>query len=335
MELNLTEGPLLSWTPRWRLQEVQTVGVVGGGLIGCGWAATFLHHGLNVIIVDPDPIRRSHVHQKIAVAAEALRGREAHPKKIGTIDMIEAIDDRFADVQFVQESTPERLDLKRSIISAIDSVVDPGVVIATSTSTLMVSALAPAAKTPARVIAGHPFNPVHLIPLVELVGATTEAELAIEWASAFYRRVGKSPVKLMREASGFIANRIARAVWREAIHIFESGIADIQSIDDAVKYGPGLRFATMGPFETYHLAGGHGGIKHYFEQFGPGIQKGWEDLGSPVYDADLKLNVINAVEGVFGNASISSLEQARDHLITALCDAIEKTKSRTVSAKLL
>ena len=294
---------------------IRTVAVVGTGTIGASWAALFLAHGLDVVASDPAIGASDALHAFIDKAMPDLRalGAAGRGKLTFLDDDVEAA--QWAD--FVQECAPEQEALKVDLISRLDAAAAPDVLIASSTSMIPRSRLIAKAKTPSRIIVGHPFNPPHLVPLVEIVGATPDAP-AVRRACALYRSVGREPVVLRREIFGHIANRLQAAVWREALWLLEHEIADVEDIDRAVRFGPGLRWAIMGPFLTFHLAGGQSGAEHAFEQFGPGLTKLWTTLASPNMKDPLRRAMIAGVDRMTEGRSIAALEAERDSSLRAI-----------------
>jgi carnitine 3-dehydrogenase len=222
--------------------------------------------------------------------------------------------DAVAGAGFVQESAPEILELKTALLAELDAAAPPGVVIGSSTSGFMMSDMAAGARTPGRLVAGHPFNPPYLVPLVEIAG----------WAEQFYRRTGKVCLTMDREVPGFVANRLQEALWREALHMVDSGQATVQQIDDSITWGPGLRWALMGPMLTFHLAGGAGGMAHMLDHFGPALLEPWTRLTAPELTPRLRDLVVTGVEEEAGAASIAELEGQRDDFLADLLLLIEK-----------
>jgi 3-hydroxyacyl-CoA dehydrogenase len=294
---------------------IRTVAVIGAGTIGASWAALFLSHGLDVVASDPSPTAEAFLRDFVARAMPDLQalGARAQGKLTFLEDPVEAV--QWAD--FVQESAPEEEALKVELLARLDQAAAPDVIISSSTSMIQRSRLAARCKRPSRVIVGHPFNPPHLIPLVEIVGASSDAD-AVRRAVAFYAALGREPVVLKREVFGHIANRLQSAIWRESMHLLEQGVADAEDIDRAVRFGPGLRWAIMGPFLTFHLAGGQGGIRYSFEHFGPGQEKAWSKLGTPALRESLKQETIEGVERMTRGRTISELEAERDQSLMAI-----------------
>lgn len=290
---------------------VGTVAVIGCGAIGASWCALFLAHGMSVRGYDPSPEALESAGRQIAELLPKLDAdTDAAARLTLTADLGAACD----GVDWVQECGPEHVMLKRGLIAHIDAAAPDSAVVASSTSSLRLSEIVGDTRGHARVIIAHPFNPPHLMPLVELYGA----EEMVARAADLFRALGKVPVILRREATGHIANRINSAVWREALYMLEQGIASVGEIDAAMSEGPGLRWALMGPFLTYHLGGGEGGIRHYLEHVGTSHARRWADLGTPTLDEALKRKVIEGVERAAGGRDIATLEAQRDALLEAL-----------------
>lgn len=299
--------------------EVSKAAVIGAGLIGAAWASLFLARGIEVVAIDPQPDAADRLRSTIAAMAPLLDeiGITSASADFDRISVHAGVGAELESVQFVQENVPEDLAVKRSILKDIEARVDPAIVVASSTSALRISDIQAGARHPERCIAGHPINPPHLMPLVEVSGGEATDAAAVDWAIGFYAWLGKKPVRLQRDIEGHIAGRLSAALWREAVSLVEQGIASVADVDDAVRYGPGLRWATMGPHLTYHLGGGEGGIRHYLAHLGPSQQKRWEALGTPTLTDDLKEQIANGVITEAGGRSISELIEERDRLIVA------------------
>ncbi len=259
------------------------VACIGAGTIGASWAAYFLSRGLEVVVSDPAPGAPDLLRRSIERAWPALQRLGAVPEANPAAwrfdpNPVQAVE----GVGFVQESAPERYDIKKALLPKLDAVLPPEVVIASSSSGLLISRLAEGCRHPERCVVGHPFNPPHLVPLVEVVGGTTASRATIEAALAFYRSVGKHPIEIRKEVPGHLANRLQAALWREAVHLVAEGVASVADVDAAISEGPGLRWALMGPHATFHLAGGDGGMTHFLHHLLPAMQSWWDDLGTPV-----------------------------------------------------
>ncbi|CAH1677785.1 L-carnitine dehydrogenase [Hyphomicrobiales bacterium] len=294
----------------------ERLAIVGAGLIGASWAALATAHGLTVAAYDPDPRAeprfRDHVARARAQLAElGLTGQ-------GEIGFSASLPTALQGAGFVQENGPENEALKRSLLAEIDAVAAPEAIIASSTSALVRSAIVVDCANPGRIVVAHPFNPPHLVPLVELVGEDAEV---VSRAAEFYRRIGRRPVVLNREMPGHIANRLASALYREAVYLVEQGVASVGDIDAALCNGPGLRWALMGPHMTYHLGGGEGGIAGYLAHLGPSQVRRWQSLGNPSLDAAVQQKIVEGVALEAGGRGITELEQRRDEGLLALLKA--------------
>jgi carnitine 3-dehydrogenase len=251
---------------------VRTVAVIGTGVIGGGWAAHFLRMGYDVAAWDPGPDAETRLSRLLDTAwpsLERLGLREGASRT--RLRFADSLEDALAEADFVQESSPEVLPAKVSLLAAIDRAAPPEVVVGSSTSGFGMSAMAAECATPGRFVVGHPFNPPYLIPLVEVVGGVDTDSETVAWAEKFYTSAGKVCLTMDREVSGFVGNRLQEALWREALHMINSGQATVQQIDDSIVYGPGLRWALMGPILTFHLAGGPGGMAHMLDHFAPAL----------------------------------------------------------------
>lgn len=295
---------------------IERLAVVGAGLIGASWAALASAHGVAVAAYDPDPKAkarfRAQLDRAVAQLAElGLTGRA--PVAFST-----SLSETIAGAGFVQENGPEQEAVKRRLLAEIDSLAEPGTIIASSTSALLRSAIVTDCARPERIVVAHPFNPPHLVPLVEIVGAEPEVVLR---ACAFYRSLGRRPVVMNREMPGHIANRLASALYREAVHLVEQGVASVADIDAALCNGPGLRWALMGPHMTYHLGGGDGGIAGYLAHLGPSQVRRWQSLGEPSLDAEVQRRIVDGVAEEAAGRSIAELEARRDEGLLAVLKA--------------
>ncbi len=302
-------------------QAIQTVAVIGTGVIGASWATAFLARGLDVAASDPAPgaeitLRRTVAAQWTAMEQIGLApGASVERLRFDTLP-----EAAVARSGFVQESGPERLDLKRDLFRRIDEAAPAEVVIASSTSTIMVSEFQDAcARYPERVVLGHPFNPPHLIPLVEIAGGKLTSDDAIERALAFYRQLGKHPIHLRREIRGHVANRLQAALWQEAFHLVAAGVASVADIDAAVAHGPGLRWSLLGPFLNLHLSGGEGGIGALFDKpLWQATEGMWRDLRGVSVDAELGKRVTAGVAEEIATRDLADLVRQRDEALITL-----------------
>ncbi|MEH6673853.1 MAG: 3-hydroxyacyl-CoA dehydrogenase NAD-binding domain-containing protein [Sulfitobacter sp.] len=291
------------------------VAIVGCGLIGASWAALFHHAGHTVRAWDPDTGARDGFAARVAGPLTQLQQIKAGAAQQGGLTVHDRLEDALRGAVLIQENAPENIPLKHRLYAQIEAAVPRDVIIASSTSAHPWSDLVPGMHSPDRLITAHPFNPPHLVPLVELYGPDPKV---VDWAEAFYRGLGSAPVRLKKDAVGHIANRLSSALWREAVHIVAEGIADVDAVDMALVNGPGLRWSVLGAHMAYHLGGGAGGMAGYLEHLGPSQQKRWDSLGSPTLDADTRARLVEGVNTEAAGRSITQLESERDAALIEL-----------------
>lgn len=304
-------------------EQVRTITCVGTGVIGGGWVAYFLARGFDVIGSDPDPAAEGRLRHLVDAAWPALSelGLAAGADR-GRLRFETDLARACARTDFVQESAPEDLSLKRSLLARIDAVTPEPVVISSSTSGYPMSDLQTDCARPGRTVVGHPFNPPYLIPLVEVVGGRLSDDDAVGWAADFYRYAGKSVIRMDSEVPGFIANRLQEALWREALHMIESGQATVEQIDLSITDGPGLRWPLHGPMLTFHLAGGQGGMAHMLDHFGPSLKSPWTRLDAPELTTELRDAVVAGCAVEADGRSIDALVAERDAGVIAILRAL-------------
>lgn len=310
--------------------QVRRVAVVGTGVIGGGWAAHFLRRGLDVVAYDPAPGAEATLRNLIANAWPALEqlglAVNAHPDRLTfASDLASAV----AGVDFVQENAPENLETKRNVLADVDAAAPLPVVISSSTSGFAMTDMQVRCSHPERIVVGHPFNPPYLIPLVEVVGGEKTDPAVVDWTTAFYTAMGKYALKMTRELPGFLANRLQEAVWREALHMVASEEATVEEIDAAMVYGPGLRWAFMGPCLTFHLAGGEGGMGHMLDHFGPALLEPWTRLVAPELTPELRNRMVEGCDHLADGRSVSELIRQRDESLIALLKTLESSQARS------
>ena len=307
--------------PRTIDSPIRRVAVIGAGTIGASWAAYFLGRGLDVTVSDPLPAAQDLVSRTIETVWPILQETGATNASPANWrfepDPVKAVE----GVDFVQENGPERYEIKQPLFKRIDAVLSADVIIASSSSGLLVSRLSEGLRHPERCVIGHPFNPPHLIPLVEVVGGSTASDAAIAAAMNFYRAIGKRPIHIRKEVPGHIANRLQVALLREAVHLVAEGVASVADVDAAICEGPGLRWALMGPYATFHLGGGEGGMRHFFDHIGPAVEGWWADLGAPTLTPEIRDTVIAGVEAETGGRSVAELAARRDAALVRLLRA--------------
>jgi carnitine 3-dehydrogenase len=285
------------------------IAVIGGGLIGVSWAALFLAYGRKVHIFEPDTATRQDIRARISLPMQQIKQVRQDLPTPGELVLAETLEDAVSEAGFIQENAPEKVPLKRAIYASIEASAPPEAIIASSTSSLIWSDLAEGMREPARLITAHPFNPPHLMPLVEIFGPD---RARVQQAIDFYRGFDRHCVTLKREAVGHIANRLSSALWREAVNMVAEGIADVDAIDEALVYGPGLRWSVIGAHLAYHLGGGQGGIAHYLSHLGPSQQRRWQDLGQPRLDAATVDKLVAGITAEAAGRSVTALEAQRD-----------------------
>ncbi len=305
------------------MTEVRRVAVVSTGVIGASWAAHFLARGLDVVATDPAPDAEERLRADVAAHWPVLEriglAEGASLQRLTfTADPAEAV----ADADFVQENGPEREDVKHALFAVLDAAARPDVVLASSSSGLLPSVIARGApKHPERVLIGHPFNPPHLIPLVEVVPGERTSDDAVETAMAFYAAVGKRPIRVRQEVPGHIANRLQAALWQEAYSLVERGVATVADIDTAISQGPGLRWAILGPFANKHLSGGPGGLAHDLKHLGPPTETWWRDLRSVTLTPELIDTLVAGMADELAGVDQATLVERRDAVLLALLAA--------------
>jgi carnitine 3-dehydrogenase len=299
--------------------------IIGGGVIGGGWAARFLLNGWDVAIFDPDPEAERKINAVLANARWALPMLydRALPTE-GRLTFAETLEDAVIEADWVQESVPERLELKHSVIGQVQAHEAGRVVVASSTSGFRPTELQEGASNPDAIIVAHPFNPVYLLPLVEVVAGEKTAASVIEDACETLRSIGMFPLVVRKEIDAHIADRFLEAVWREALWLIKDGVATTTEIDDAIRYGFGLRWAQMGLFETYRIAGGEGGMAHFVQQFGPALKWPWTKLMDvPDLTDDLIKMIGDQSDAQSGHLSIREMERLRDTNLIAMMRALK------------
>ena len=308
-------------------EQVERVAVIGAGVIGGGWVAHFLRNGLAVTVWDPAAEAEAKLRQRLADVWPVLTRLGLHQNaSLNNLTFAPTLAAAVAEAQFVQENSPERLPIKIETLGAIDAAAPTETVIASSTSGYMMSEMVEQVRHPERCVVAHPFNPPYLMPLVEVVAGEKTAPATVEWAMAFYRATGKKPLHCSQEIPGFVADRLMEAIWRESLHMVDKGMATVAEIDAAIRYGPGLRWALMGPLTVLHLGGGEGGMRHLLQQFGPSLKAPWTFLEAPELTAELSHQLIEGCAHLTAGFSIKELEQERDDLLVQLLAMLEQSK---------
>ncbi|WP_338545600.1 L-carnitine dehydrogenase [Pseudomonas benzopyrenica] len=302
---------------------------LGTGVIGAGWIARALARGLTVRAWDPAPGAEAALRTRLANAWPALEAQGlAAGASLERLSFHTDLDAAVASADVIQESAPERLELKRELHAQVSRAARPDALICSSTSGLLPSDFYAEALHPERCLVGHPFNPVYLLPLVEVVGGSHTSAANLARAEAFYRELGMRPLRVRKEVPGFIADRLLEALWREALHLVNDGVASTGEIDDAIRYGAGLRWSFMGTFLTYTLAGGPAGMRHFMQQFGPALKLPWTYLEAPELTDGLIDAVVEGTQAQQGDLELAALERYRDDCLLAVQAAIADCKTR-------
>ncbi len=298
------------------------VAIIGTGVIGASWAVCFLARGFDVTAWDPAPGSHARLLAQVErqwAGAQALGLADAaSPQRLRECATLE---EAVADAGFVQESAPEQVELKRSLFAALDAAAPTTTILASSSSGIPASMFQDACRYPERVLIGHPFNPPHLIPLVEVVGGERTSPQVVQAAMAFYRDAGKRPVHIRRELPGFVTNRLQAALWREAYGLVHAGVISVEDIDTAISNGPGLRWALLGPFATQALSGGSGGMAHLLKHLGPAMDDYWQTLLPTRMTPEVVDAVLEGAQQQTSGWDMNAVERERDELLVKLLRA--------------
>ena len=307
------------------MNNIKRIAIVGTGVIGAGWATRCLARGLDVVATDPGPGAETRLRASLdnaRPAAEKLYGSPDTPS--GTLTFVDNVEDAVAGADFIQENAPEREDVKRQLHARIDAAARPDVIIASSSSGLMPTAIQADCRHPERVLIGHPFNPVYLLPLCEVVGGAKTTTDSIERAMAFYTSIGMYALHVRKEIEGYLSDRLQEAVWRETLHLVNDGVATTGELDDAIRYGPGLRWAIMGTNLIFHMAGGDSGMRHMLNQFGPALKLPWTKLEAPDLTGELIDRMVEGTQEQAAGKTVKELEQLRDNCLIDIMRALQK-----------
>jgi 3-hydroxyacyl-CoA dehydrogenase len=303
-------------------RPIRRIAIVGTGVIGASWTALFLAKGLQVVATDPAPNAEASLRKFVESAWPALQRLGLSPgASQSNLTFTPVLAEALADVDLVQENGPERLDFKQKLYQQLDELLPPDVIIVSSSSGLRMSEIQlGAASHPERCVIGHPFNPPHVIPLVEIVGGAKTSEETIQRAKEFYDSIGKKTVRLRKELPGHVANRLQAALAREVYYLIAEDVLSAADVDTALSWGPGLRWGAMGNMMLNHLGGGPGGIEHFFEQFASPMATSWKALGSPVLTPEVQKKLVDSVHAEVGSRTIEQLEAERDEVLFGLIE---------------
>jgi 3-hydroxyacyl-CoA dehydrogenase len=304
------------------VKPIRRIAIVGTGVIGASWTALFLAKGLQVVATDPAPNAEAALKKFVETAWPALERLGLSPRASqSNLKFTAALARAVVDADLVQENGPERIDFKKKLYGQLDELLPPDVIIASSSSGLTMSEIQLGATShPERCVIAHPFNPPHLIPLVEIVGGAKTSETTIGRAAEFYASIGQRTVRLNKEMPGHVANRLQAALTREVYHLVSEGVVSAADVDTALCWGPGLRWGIMGNMMLNHLGGGPGGIEHFLQQFAGPMTAWWKTLGSPELTPEMQRKLIDSVHAEIGSRSIVELEAQRDEVLLGLLE---------------
>ena len=307
-------------------KAIRRITIIGTGVIGASWTALFLAKGLQVVATDIAPNAEASLRKFVENAWPALKRLGLSPgASQSNLKFTASLPQAIADADLVQENGPERIDFKQKLYRQLDELLPPDVIIASSSSGLKMSEIqSGAASHPERCVIAHPFNPPHLIPLVEIVGGAKTSEATIRRAAEFYTSIGQRTVRLNKEMPGHVANRLQAALAREVYYLVADGIVSAADVDTALCWGPGLRWGVMGNMMLNHLGGGPGGIEHFFQQFTGPMTAWWKTLGSPVLTPEVQKKLIDSVHAEVGSRSVDELAAERDEILLGLLELRDK-----------
>jgi 3-hydroxyacyl-CoA dehydrogenase len=314
-------------------KPIRRIAIVGTGVIGASWAAQYLARGFDVVATDPAPNAEANLRKYIDEAWPDLTEIGLTPgasreRLSFTTNMKEAL----SQADFVQENGPERVDFKIKLFADMDDATPPDSIIASSSSGITPSVMQSSAKRPQRILIGHPFNPPHIIPLVEVVGGTKTSPEAVQRAIAFYASIGKKPILLHKELPGHVGNRLQAALYKEVMYLIQQGVLSVSDADDAVSYGPGLRWGVMGPSLQWHLGGGPGGINHFKEHLMPGLESMIAALKAPDFTDELRQTIVDGVLKIAGNRSVDQLARDENEILLGLIKLRQKSSNATAKS---
>ncbi len=300
-------------------KPIHRIVIVGTGVIGASWAAQYLARGFDVVATDPGPDAEENLRKYVDEAWEQLTAIGLSPgASRDRLSFNANMQEALSNADFVQENAPERPEFKIKLFADMDEATPVDSIIASSSSGITPSVIQSKCKHPERVLIGHPFNPPHIIPLVEIVGGTKTSPEAIQRAMAFYASIGKKPILLHKELPGHVGNRLQAALYREVMYLIEQGVLSVADADDAVSYGPGLRWGVMGPSLQWHLGGGSGGIKHFTEHLMDPMAAMFKALGTPEVTPELKQTIAEGVLQEAGDRSVDQLAQEENEMLVGL-----------------
>ena len=308
------------------MNKIKNITVIGTGVIGTGWILRFLAFNKKVTAYDPSVKQKDYLKKELKRTKSSIE--KLYNKKINIKNLVFSsnIEDAVSKADLIQENVPERLELKKKVINQLSQFAPKNCIIASSSSGLLPSELQSNCIYPKRFIIAHPFNPVYILPLVEIVKGSKTSKIIMNEADKFYKNLHMKTLIVNKELPGFLSDRLQEALWREGLHIINEGYATTKDLDEAITYGPGMRWALMGTFLTFHLAGGELGMKHMLDQFGPALKLPWTKLKSPNLNKNLRDKIITGTKKQSKNLSINKLSNMRDNFLIDLLNLKKKYK---------
>ena len=308
------------------MNKIKNITVIGTGVIGTGWILRFLAFNKNVTVYDPSVKQKDYLKKELKRTKSSIEKLYDNKINIKNLIFSSNIEDAVSNSDLIQENVPERLGLKKKVINQLSQFAPKNCIIASSSSGLLPSELQSNCINPKRFIIAHPFNPVYILPLVEIVKGNKTSKIIMNEADKFYKSLDMKTLIINKELPGFLSDRLQEALWREGLHIINEGYATTKDLDEAITYGPGMRWALMGTFLTFHLAGGELGMKHMLDQFGPALKLPWTKLKSPNLNKKLKDKIITGTKKQSKDLSINKLSNMRDNFLIDLLDLKKKYK---------
>ena len=306
------------------MNKIKNISVIGTGVIGTGWILRFLASNKKVIAFDKNKSQINYLKKEIKRTKSIIKKLYKKNINFNNLKIVDTLEEAVKNSDLIQENVPERLQIKKTVLKNISKVAPKNTIIASSSSGLLPSKLQSGCINPQRFIIAHPFNPVYILPLVEIVKGNKTSKIYINRANSFYKSIKMKTLLINRELPGFLSDRLQEALWREGLHIINDGFGSTKDLDDAITYGPGMRWALMGTFLTFHLAGGESGMKHMLDQFGPALKLPWTKLKSPELNDKLKQKIINGTALQSKNLSIDKLSNIRDNFLIDLIELKKK-----------
>jgi 3-hydroxyacyl-CoA dehydrogenase len=315
-------------------KPIRRIAIIGTGVIGASWTALFLAKGLEVVATDVAPNAEAALKRFVEAAWPALKRLGLSPgASQSKLSFTPALATAVKGADLVQENGPERIDFKRKLYGQLDELLPAEVIIASSSSGLTMSEIQSACGAhPERCVIGHPFNPPHVVPLVEIVGGAKTSEDTIRRVDEFYTALGKRTIRLHKEVPGHVANRLQSALSREVYYLVAEGVVSAADADTALSWGPGLRWGVMGSLLLNHLGGGQGGIQHFFEQFTGPMTAWWKVLGQPVLTPEVQKKLIESVRAEVGSRTIDELATERDEMLLGLIELRRKVEKASAES---